>query len=347
MLFQIHLYRSRPQEGFRSQLGQGRDGARGESSWGSRARGRTCWETVGTCPGTPREGGLGAGALTDRFVSLGTKFSTAEEEESAGSIPKRKRKKKKKNHLRPEHFGLGGEATCPEQNGSREPEAGPGRAREASAREARAREASAAELGTVATPGPQEQSGLEPTSLHSRRKRLRKRSLRVQVEGPEGAAPAPAGGAPVLKRRRELGALLVNGSGPPTPAWPLPRREGPPASPADRGDCPAIPPQGGKLKKRRGEPGGLDLYDPSAQKAAILKKRKKMKEMSKLAEHRGVKLVQALVRRPRPGRGCWSSPAGVSAPYLLSRMDGQGRGQPAPGPGSGHGSGQPLPRSKQ
>ncbi|XP_059777658.1 ribosomal RNA processing protein 1 homolog B isoform X1 [Balaenoptera ricei] len=226
---------------------------------------------------------------TDMERGRGTKFSPAEEEEGAGGIPKRKRKKKKKNHLRPEHFGPGGEATCPEQNGSREPEAGPGRAREA-----RAREAGAAELGTVATPGPQEQSGLEPTSLHSRRKRLRKRSLRVQVEGPEGAAPAPAGGAPVLKRRRELGALLVNGSGPPTPAWPLPRREGPPASPADRGDCPAIPPQGGKLKKRRGEPGGLDLYDPSAQKAAILKKRKKMKEMSKLAEHRGVKLVQAL-----------------------------------------------------
>ncbi|KAB0398096.1 hypothetical protein E2I00_019744 [Balaenoptera physalus] len=175
---------------------------------------------------------------TDMERGRGTKFSAAEEEESTGSIPKRKRKKKKKNHLRPEHFGPGGEATCPEQNGSREPEAGPGRAREA-----RAREAGAAELGT---------------------------------------------------RRRELGALLVNGSGPPTPAWPLPRREGPPASPADRGDCPAIPPQGRKLKKRRGEPGGLDLYDPSAQKAAILKKRKKMKEMSKLAEHRGVKLVQAL-----------------------------------------------------
>uniref|UniRef100_A0A8C0CQL7 Ribosomal RNA processing 1B n=1 Tax=Balaenoptera musculus TaxID=9771 RepID=A0A8C0CQL7_BALMU len=182
---------------------------------------------------------------TDMERGRGTKFSPAEEEEGAGSIPKRKRKKKKKNHLRPEHFGPGGEATCPEQNGSREPEAGPGRAREAGA----------AELGTVATPGPQEQSGLEPTSLHSRRKRLRKRSLRVQVEGPEGAAPAPAGGAPVLKRRRELGALLVNGSGPPTPAWPLPRREGPPASPADRGDCPALPPRAGKLKKRRGEPG--------------------------------------------------------------------------------------------
>ncbi|XP_028348494.1 ribosomal RNA processing protein 1 homolog B isoform X2 [Physeter macrocephalus] len=224
---------------------------------------------------------------TDVEREKGTKVSPAEEEESAGSVPKRKRKKKKKNHLRPEHLGPGGEAMCPERNGSPEPEAGPGRAREASA----------AELGTVASPGPRERSGSEPASVHSRRKRLRKRSLRVQVESPEGADPEgadPAGGAPVLKRRRELGALLVNGSGPPTLAWPLPKREGPPASPADRGDCPGILPQGGKLKKRRGEPGGLDLYDPSAQKAAILKKRKKMKEMSKLAEHRGVKLVQAV-----------------------------------------------------
>ncbi|XP_066891300.1 ribosomal RNA processing protein 1 homolog B isoform X2 [Kogia breviceps] len=211
----------------------------------------------------------------------GTKFSPAEEEESAGSVPRRKRKKKKKNHLRPEHLGPGGEATCPERNGSPEPEAGP----------RRAQEASAAELGTVASAGPREQSCSEPASVHSRRKRLRKRSLRVQVESPEGAAPA--GGSPVLKRRRELGGLLVNGSVPPTPAWPLPQREGPPASPADRGDCPAILPQGGKLKKSSGEPGGLALYDPSAQKAAILKKRKKMKEMSKL-EHRGVKLVQAV-----------------------------------------------------
>ncbi|XP_004314759.2 ribosomal RNA processing protein 1 homolog B isoform X1 [Tursiops truncatus] len=217
---------------------------------------------------------------TDMERGKGAKFSAAEEEESAGSVPKRKRKKKKKNHLRPEHLGPGGEATCPEQNGSRQPEAGPGRAQEASA----------AELGTVATFCPREQSGSEPASVHSRRRRLRKRSLRVQVESPEAAALA--GGAPVLKRTRELGALLVNGGGPPTLAWPLPLP--PPASPADRGDCPATLPQGGKLKKRRRESGGHDLHNLSAQKAAVLKKRKKVKEMSKWAEHRGVKLVQAL-----------------------------------------------------
>lgn len=244
----------------------------------------------GDVPCTPPRGwpgGLGTGALSDQFVSLGAKFSPAEEEESAGSVPKRKRKKKKKNHLRPEHLGPGGEATCPEQNGSRQPEAGPGRAQEASV----------AELGTVATSWPREQSGSEPASVHSRRRRLRKRSLRAQVESPEAAALA--GGAPVLKRTRELGALLVNGGGPPTLAWPLP----PPASPADRGDCPATLPQGGKLKKRRRESGGHDPHDLSAQKAAVLKKRKKVKEMSKWAEHRGVKLVQALVRRPGPGQG--------------------------------------------
>ncbi|XP_007452563.1 PREDICTED: ribosomal RNA processing protein 1 homolog B [Lipotes vexillifer] len=214
---------------------------------------------------------------TDVERGKGAKFSPAEEEESAGRVPKRKRKNRK-SHLRPEHLGPGGEATCPEQDGSRQPEAGPGRAQEASA----------AELGTVAAPCPREQSGPEPASVHSRRRRLRQRSLRVQVESPGGAAPA--GGAPGLKRTRERGALLVNGSGPPTMARPLP----PPASPAGRGDCPATLPQGGKLKKRRRESSGLDLHDLSAQKAAVLKKRKKVKEMSKWAEHRGVKLVQAL-----------------------------------------------------
>ncbi|MXQ82260.1 hypothetical protein E5288_WYG011017 [Bos mutus] len=189
--------------------------------------------------------------------------------------------------------GPSGEATRPEQNGSQEPEASP----------KRAPEAGGADLGILAMPCTQEQSSLERPSLHNRRKRPRKRSPRIQVEGLEptaspleGVAPqaAPASGAPVLKRRRELGALLVNGSGPPVLAWPLPQREGPPANPADRRDCPSSLPLGGKLKKKSGGPSGLDLYDSCAQKAAILKKRKKMKEMSNLVEPRGLKLVPAL-----------------------------------------------------
>ncbi|KAB1283811.1 Ribosomal RNA processing protein 1-like protein B [Camelus dromedarius] len=231
----------------------------------------------------------------------GARFFPAEEEESEGGIPKRKRKKKKKNHLRPEHLGAGGEATCPEQNGSGEPGARPGSAQKMSL----------AELGAVAAPGAQERSGSEQLSVHSRRKRPRKRRLGVQVESARSAAspeeglppggpvqgPAPraslASGAPVLKRKRTLGAPLVNGTVPPTLAWPLPRREGPPASPADGEDCPATPPQGGKPKKKKGVPSRLECCNPSTQKTTILKKRKKMKEMSNL-EHRGARLIQAL-----------------------------------------------------
>ena len=226
---------------------------------------------------------------------LGTKSFPAEEEEAEGGLRKRKRKRKKRNHLRPAHLGPGGEAVCPEQNGSREPEAGPGKAQQTSA----------AELGAGAAP-----------SL-SRRKRLRKRSLRAQVQSPESAASPPedaapggpasdptqgvalAGGTPVLKKQRKLGALLVNGSGPPTRAWPL--QEGPPARPADGGGCPAAVPQSGELGRKKGEPGGLDLRPPCARKAAVLKKRKKVSQMSPLAAHRGLKLVQALVRRPGQG----------------------------------------------
>lgn len=181
-------------------------------------------------------------------------------------------------------------------------------------------------------PGTREQSSLERPSLQSRRKRPRKRSPRIQVEGLEstaspleGGAPrvAPASGAPVLKRRRELGALLVNGSGPPVLAWPAPQREGPPASPADRGDCPATLPPGEKLKKSGG-PSGLDLYNSCAQKAAILKKRKKMKEMSNSVEPRGMKLVPALVRQGGlPGRSVRAPPPQPQA-----------RGQSDPGPGA-------------
>ncbi|DAA32961.1 TPA: ribosomal RNA processing 1 homolog B [Bos taurus] len=243
--------------------------------------------------GTHRKKGNKLLEKTDMAGEKGTTFSPAKEEESKGGIPKKKRKKKKKKQLQAECTGPSGEATRPEQNGSQEPEASP----------KRAPEAGGADLGILAMPCTQEQSSLERPSLHNRRKRPRKRSPRIQVEGLEptaspleGVAPqaAPASGAPVLKRRRELGALLVNGSGPPVLAWPLPQREGPPANPADRRDCPSSLPLGGKLKKKSGGPSGLDLYDSCAQKAAILKKRKKMKEMSNLVEPRGLKLVPAL-----------------------------------------------------
>lgn len=236
--------------------------------------------------------------FTGLGVFLGNRFFLAEEEGSAASVQKRKRKKKKKNHLQPEHLGSGTEAMPPEQNGGGEPGAGAGRAPKTAA----------AEPGTAAAPGPQEQSGAEPAAALSRRKRPRKRSPGVQGGSEESASPppledtapggpgsahaqdpapraAPASRAPVPKRKRKLGALPVNGSGTPVLAWP--------------------PPPGGRLKKKKGEPGSLELYGPSSQKAAILKKRKRLKEMSKAAACGGVSeseamLIQALVRQPAP-----------------------------------------------
>ncbi|XP_077924728.1 ribosomal RNA processing protein 1 homolog B isoform X3 [Halichoerus grypus] len=229
----------------------------------------------------------------------GNRFFLAEEEGSAASVQKRKRKKKKKNHLQPEHLGSGTEAMPPEQNGGGEPGAGTGRAPKTAA----------AEPGTAAAPGPQEQSGAEPAAALSRRKRPRKRSPGVQGGSEESASPppledtapggpssahaqdpapraAPASRAPVPKRKRKLGALPVNGSGTPVLAWP--------------------PSPGGRLKKKKGEPGSLELYGPSSQKAAILKKRKRMKEMSKAAACGGVSESEAMLIQALGGGGAFS-----------------------------------------
>lgn len=249
--------------------------------------------------------------LTGSRVVVGNKVSPAEEAEREGRVEKRRRRKKK-SPLPPERFGSGGRAVPPERNGASEPDAGSGRAQKPGA----------VVLGAAA-PCPQELSRWGHPSTHSRRKRPRKRSPRGQGEsaesaaspledssqgGPDGGhaqAPAPqappAGGAPALKRKRKLGAPLVNGGGPPTPAWPPPQQEGPPASPADGEACPTPLPQSGRLKKKAGA-GSLELHDPSTQKAAIFKKRKKMKEMldlnlverSRVLESE-LTLVQALV----------------------------------------------------
>ncbi|XP_059248429.1 ribosomal RNA processing protein 1 homolog B isoform X2 [Mustela nigripes] len=237
---------------------------------------------------------------TDLEKERGNKLSLAEEEESEASVQKRKRKKKKKkNHLQPEHSGSGPEAMRPEQNGGGEPEASTGGVPK-----------TPVEPGTVATPGPQEQSSVQPTPVHSRRKRPRKRSPTVQGGGvepasplpPEDAAPggpssartqalapgaSPAGGAPIPKKRK-LGALPVNGSGPPVLAWPL--------SP------------GGRLKQKKGEPSSLDLHSPSAQKAAILKKRKRRKEGPESVSLSGVPEAEATLV-PALGGGGVSSPS--------------------------------------
>ncbi|XP_066115347.1 ribosomal RNA processing protein 1 homolog B isoform X1 [Saccopteryx bilineata] len=240
----------------------------------------------------------------DMEKGRGNKFILAEEEEVKGSTQKRKRKKK--NHLQSEHLGSGVEAMPPEA-GLR-----------------RAQKPGVIELGAAAAPSHQEQNSSQhpPSSppTHSRRKRPKKRSPRFQGLISESTAspledlclcrpdsghaqvpaprPSPASGAPALKRKRKLRAPLVNGSLA-TLTWPAPLEEGPAANPADRGDCPATLPQGRRLKKKKREPSQLDLYNPSTQKTAIFKKRKKIKEMLNLVEHSKVleselKLVQAL-----------------------------------------------------
>lgn len=262
----------------------------------------------------------------------------SEGEERRGGVQKRRRKRKK-NHLQPEHLGSGDAATPSpaQQNGGGEPEAGPGSAQTPGV----------LELGAGAARSPQEQSGSERPPSHppacSRRKRARKRNPRFQgltsesavspledlcqggLSNGHGQALAPqassASGAPAPKRKRKLRAPWVNGS-PSALAWPPPPQEGEPAaSPAVGEDCPASLPQGGKLKKKKGEPSRLDLYNPCTQKTAIFKKRKKMKEMLNLAEHSRVleselKLIQTLVRSlgsRKGGQGSRAKRSGVLA----------------------------------
>ncbi|KAK2502049.1 hypothetical protein MC885_001771 [Smutsia gigantea] len=229
----------------------------------------------------------------------GNKFFLARGEENEGGVRKRRRRRRRKNHLQPEHSGSEAEVVSSEQNGDSEPDACPGGGQGMSV----------GEPGAEAGPPPQ-----EPPRVHSKRRRLRKRSLKAWGEvvplchasrgGPssgleQGPAPRPslAEAALVLKRKWKLGALPINGSGLPTLAWPLPQ-EGPPANPEDGGDSSATLLQSRRLKKKA-EPNSLDLYNLSNQKTAILKKRRKMKEMSNLVEHSGVleskvKLFQAL-----------------------------------------------------
>ncbi|XP_012634538.1 ribosomal RNA processing protein 1 homolog B isoform X1 [Microcebus murinus] len=216
----------------------------------------------------------------DSEKEKGNTVFAAEKEGSEGSIQKRKRKKKRKNHPQPENSGPGDEVPSLEQNG-----------------------------GGSSSTG--EESGSEhapSVSMHNRRKRPRKKSLRAPGEtsavspledlaqsglsSGQPQAPAtrgsPTDGAQVPKRKRKLGTPPVSGSGLTTLAWPPVQKESPPTGPAEAGGSQASLPQCARLQKKKAEPSNCDLYDLSSQKTAILKKRKKMKEMSNLVEHNGV-----------------------------------------------------------
>ncbi|XP_004475361.2 ribosomal RNA processing protein 1 homolog B isoform X2 [Dasypus novemcinctus] len=232
----------------------------------------------------------------------GNKFSLSAEERK-DNVPRRKRKKKKSS-LQPEVPGSGDEASCGNQNGSPEPEA----------RKRQGPKAPAAEVGAGALPST---LGHPPARPSHKRKRLRKKSLRVQegtggvsASSAEGAlqrglsgepsqepasAATPTGGSQSLTGKRRLGVLPGRG-GPALPAPPPPARlgeEGPPAGAGEGGAQRTPRPPSLKLKKRKAQPSSLDLCDLTNQKTALLKKRKKMKEILHLVEHNGALKMEA------------------------------------------------------
>lgn len=248
----------------------------------------------------------------------GSRVFCAEEEDSESSLQKRRRKKKKKHHLQPESPGPGDAAPSLEQNRGREPEAA----------EPKALKARVAEPGAEATSSTGEESGSEnppAVPMHNKRKRPRKKSPRAHREmasavlppedtsqsGPNGSHPqgprgSPTGGAQLLKRKRKLGVVPVNGSGLSTPVWPPLQQEGPPTGPAERANSHTTLPQCRRLQKKAG-PGSLELCGLSSQKTASLKKRRKMRAMSNLVEHNGALESEARQAQALGSSGTFSS----------------------------------------
>ncbi|XP_012300215.2 ribosomal RNA processing protein 1 homolog B [Aotus nancymaae] len=250
----------------------------------------------------------------------GKRVFCAEEEDSESSLQKRRRKKKKKKHrLQPENPGPGDAAPSLEENRGREPEA----------TGQKALNPRAAQPGAEAASSTGEESGSEypPTvPMHNKRKRPRKKSPRAYREmsesamlppedvsqgGPSGGHPqgprgSPTGGAQLLKRKRKLGVVPVNGNGLSALAWPPLQQEGPPTSPAEGANGHPTPPPCRRVQKKA-EPSSLELCGLSSQKTASLKKRKKMREMSNLIEHNGVSESEAGQPQALGSSGAFSS----------------------------------------
>ncbi|KAM4887523.1 ribosomal RNA processing protein 1 homolog B isoform 2-T2 [Thomomys bottae] len=238
----------------------------------------------------------------------GSQIFLPEEEDNEGSTQKRRRKKKKRSHFQPETQSLKDTAASPAQSMDNQAEA----------TKMPALQTCEGEPGAEAESLTQEESGSEaPHTIptHSRRKRPKKKSLQAHrgaweppvspVESPESgssceppqgpaAQGSPINGARVLKRKRKLGALPVNGTGLPSVPWPSTQ-----ASLGEGEDNPVPLSQFKRPQKKKGDPSSLILHGLSNQKTAILKKRKKIKEMSNFIEHNGVmesrvKQIQAL-----------------------------------------------------
>ncbi|XP_040588009.1 ribosomal RNA processing protein 1 homolog B isoform X2 [Mesocricetus auratus] len=216
------------------------------------------------------------------------------EEDSGGNVHKRKRRKKKRNHLQTETQDLDVVTMPPAQDADSQSDAA----------ERQSPQACVTEPEAEAVSGIRENSS-EPAPIsptHNKRKRPRKKNLRVHREiwkstalpqedvsenDPTGGHPQSAAapvssseGVQAQKRKRKLGALPVNSGGLTV------QKAGTPTSAGEEKDDQTALPQCKRPQKTVSS--SLDLYDLSSQKTAILKKRKKMKQMSDLVEHNGV-----------------------------------------------------------
>ncbi|CAO2608573.1 Ribosomal RNA processing protein 1 homolog B [Lemmus lemmus] len=216
------------------------------------------------------------------------------EEDNGGNIPKKKRKKKKKSHFQTETQDLGTVIAPPAERTDLEPNT------------AKRQTPQAPVTGPAAEPAASiKENSSKPTPItptHKKRKRPRKRSLRAYRElwkstplpqedvaenDPSGehpqssAAQVSSSEGVQQKRKRKLGAVPVNSGGLTV------QKAGTPISPSEEKGSQTTLLQH-KRPQKRTVSYGLDLYDLSSQKTAILKKRKKMKLMSNLVEHNGV-----------------------------------------------------------
>lgn len=236
------------------------------------------------------------------------------EEDNGGNIPKKKRKKKKKSHFQAETQDLGAVIMPPAESTDLEPN------------NAKRQTPQACVTGPAAEPTASiKENSSEPTPIfptHKKRKRPRKKSLRAHRElwksiplsqedvaendpsndRPQSSAAQVSSSEGVQqKRKRKLRAVPVNSGGLTV------QKAGTPTSPSEEKDSQTTLPQC-KRPQKKTVSCSLDLHDLSSQKSAILKKRKKMKLMSKLVEHNGVTessagQIPALLRGECPERG--------------------------------------------
>ncbi|KAL1771488.1 ribosomal RNA processing protein 1-like B [Sigmodon hispidus] len=217
------------------------------------------------------------------------------EEDSGSNIHKRKRKKKKRSHFQAETQDLDAVAMPPAQSAGVEPDSA----------QTQTPQACVTGPAAEALSGIRENSS-EPTPIlpvHNKRKRQRKKSLRAHREiwkpttlpqedvsenDPVGGHPQSSAaqvssseGVQAQKRKRKLGAVTVNSGGLTV------KKAGTPTIPGEEKDGQTTLLQC-KRPQKKTVSSSHDLYDLSSQKAAILKKRKRMKQMSKLVEHNGV-----------------------------------------------------------